>query len=1075
MGVMLSRLSSKWFCVAVVLLALVALERPAVSQLPTATILGVVKDASGAVVPAAGLTARNVETGQTRTTVAAADGSYRFSALPVGNYEVRVEQSGFQTAVRSGLTLSVGQEAVVNFTLEVGAGTQTIAVTAEAPLVNTTSGSLGALVDERRLAELPMNGRNYINLTMMQPGVQELATSRVQLVRYGGWYSSSGAPLHSNNYLLDGAPMIGIYGGSPSSASGNTLGVEGIREWRVVTNSFSAEYGMTMGSQMVVVSKSGTNTFHGSLLEYLRNSALDARNFFDYKTVATPRRLPAFTRNNFGGSFGGPIQKDKTFFHAAYEALRERLGISTLLNVISRETKAGAVSPAIRPYLQFFPEPNLPNNGFTFPYTQPTSDNYGQMRVDQTISNNDSLFVRYTVNDSFVRQLLNFPEFLRDRRSRDQFVTLSESHIFSPSLLNTFRVSFSRMTLKNDPTGLDILPPSSWFMSGEGLGSNLRGTGSLTVGGITPWGPDSFSPTFYKKNTFVYSDDLFYTRGRHALKFGALINRYHYSVFNPYFARGLVVFPSVPAFLAAQPVNYRGAVFNLFPDRTYKHTTLGFYLQDDFRVLSNLTLNVGLRYEFSTEFQETHGHATPLRDARNDAAVTVGRRVFENPTLRNFSPRLGFAWDVRGDGRTAVRGGFGLLYDVGNTTRPVIQGICSAPFCSLGVFAPAPGTTLTSFPLTFPPGVLGRSLFGLDYHFQQPHILHYNLTVERQLPGEMAFTLAYAGSRGLNLMQVTDGNPVVPQILPDGRKFWPVGAPRVNPNWGTCQFYTAGGNSWYNALQFSVLKRMSRGLQFQSSYTWSKTMDEPQGQFQGDGTLADPSDRKYDRGLAEFDVAHNWRFNAMYRVPQMARAGNVLVTLLNGWGLSGILSLQTGYPTVQRLVNNRSRSGVLGGANPIDRPDLVPGVKVADITQGVSRGCGTGPGAIPAGTPLGTPERWFDPCAFTLQAPGFLGNAGRNIVRGPGLANLDFSLTKGTPLRFLGESGQLEFRAEFFNILNRVSFSDPGIGTGAATANPIFAGAAPVGVAENPLPTAGQITATRTNARQIQFALKLLF
>src|SRR3990167_3865834 len=283
------------------------------AQLPTATILGVVKDSSGAVVPGSTLTARNVETGQTRTGVSAWDGSYRFSALPVGSYEVRVEQSGFQAAVRSGLTLTVGQEAVVNFTLEVGAVTQTVAVTAEAPLVNTTSGSLGGLVDERKVADLPLNGRNYMDLTMLQSGVQEAPGTRTGSNRYGGWFSSNGAPLRSNNYLLDGAPMVGVFGGSPASTTGNTLGLEGIREWRVVTNSFPAEYGMTMGSQMVVVTKSGTNTFHGSLFEYLRNSALDARNFFDYKTPASPRRLPAFTRNNFGGSFGGRFRRTRHF------------------------------------------------------------------------------------------------------------------------------------------------------------------------------------------------------------------------------------------------------------------------------------------------------------------------------------------------------------------------------------------------------------------------------------------------------------------------------------------------------------------------------------------------------------------------------------------------------------------------------------------------------------------------------------------------------------------------------------------------------------------------------------------
>src|SRR3990172_3673857 len=306
----------------------------AFGHLPTATILGVVKDGTGAVVPGASLTARSTETGQTRTVVSAGDGSYRFSGLPVGGYEVRVEQSGFQTAVRSGLALAVAEEGVVNFSLEVGAVTQTVAVTAEAPLVNTTSGTLGGLVSEQRVADLPLNGRNFIDLSLLQAGVQAQPGARVQTVQYGVWLSTNGAPVFSNRWILDGAEMLNAYGGTPAATSGDTPGVEGIREYRVITNSFSAEYGMTMGSQTVMVSKGGTNEFHGSLFEYFRNSVLDARNFFDYKTVATPHRLPAFTRNNFGGSFGGPIRKEKIFFFGALEEVRERLGITSIGNAM---------------------------------------------------------------------------------------------------------------------------------------------------------------------------------------------------------------------------------------------------------------------------------------------------------------------------------------------------------------------------------------------------------------------------------------------------------------------------------------------------------------------------------------------------------------------------------------------------------------------------------------------------------------------------------------------------------------------------------------------------------------------
>src|SRR5437667_470705 len=387
---------------------LLIMGKLAMSQLPTGTILGGVKDSSGAVIPGASITAKNTETGFTRAGVSAEDGSYRLSALPVGGYEVRVELPGFRTEVRSGLTLTVAQEAVVNFTLQAGAVEQTVVVTEDAPLVNTTSGSLGGLVDEKKVAELPLNGRNYIDLTLQMPGITQQRNLGVAASTVGTWFSSNGAPLRSNTYLLDGAIMTNLTNGTSAAQDGSTLGLEGIREYRVITNSFSAEYGMTMGSQVTMVTKGGTNTLHGSLFEYFRNSALDARNFFDYKTAASNRRLPAFTRNQFGGSLGGPIKKDKTFFFGVYEVLRQRLGVTTVSNVMSAACNVttnnpcvagGNVAPMVRPLLDLFPLPNLPGDKFTFPFTQPTRDDYGQGRVDQIFSSADSLFGRYTIND----------------------------------------------------------------------------------------------------------------------------------------------------------------------------------------------------------------------------------------------------------------------------------------------------------------------------------------------------------------------------------------------------------------------------------------------------------------------------------------------------------------------------------------------------------------------------------------------------------------------------------------------------------------------------------------------------
>src|SRR5947199_641414 len=469
---------------------LLIMRKQAMSQLPTGTILGAVKDSSGAVIPGASITAKNVETGLTRTGVSAEDGSYRLSALQVGGYEVRVELAGFRTEVRSGLTLTVAQEAVVNFTLQAGAVEQTVVVTEDAPIVNTTSGALGGLVDERKVAELPLNGRNFIDLTLMQPGITQQRNLGVAASTVGTWFSSNGAPLRSNNYLLDGALMANLTNGTSAAQDGSTLGIEGVREYRVITNSFSAEYGMTMGSQVMVVTKSGTNTLHGSLFEYFRNSALDARNFFDYKTPATDRRLPAFTRNQFGGSIGGPIKKDKTFFFGVYEGLRQRLGVTTVSSVMGAACHVttnnpciagGTVAPVVRPLLDLFPLPNLPGDKFTFPFTQPTRDDYGQGRVDQIFSSADSLFGRYTINDTEETDPLNYPQFRTIRFSRNAYTTLSEHHISSPALLGPFRFSFSR-THPSNPSPSGLIGPQYSFVPGEEIGT-------MNIGTVTSMGP----------------------------------------------------------------------------------------------------------------------------------------------------------------------------------------------------------------------------------------------------------------------------------------------------------------------------------------------------------------------------------------------------------------------------------------------------------------------------------------------------------------------------------------------------------------------------------------------------------
>jgi hypothetical protein len=1049
----------------------------------TGTIQGTVRDSTGAVVPNTTITVRSLETGLVRTASSGANGAYRIAALPVGSYEVRAEQMGFQTEVHSSVGLTVGQEAVVNFSLQVGAVEQTIEVTGEAPLVNTTSGTIGALVDENQVSELPLNGRNYINLTLLQPGVVQHRTTTLALSSVGTWMVINGAPPRSNFFLMDGAPMNNYGDASTSSVGANTLGVEAIREWRVVTRSYSAEYGMRMGGQMVIVTKGGTNEFHGSLFENFRNSALDARNFFDYKTEAFGGRLPPFRRNQYGGSLGGPILQDKLFFFVTYEGLKERVGQTIITNTIGAGCQAGAggvvtntacpqlgstasvtVSPVMAPLLALYPAPNLPGNRLTFPFTQPTDEHYGMIRGDVNPTANDSLFVRYTIDDATKKEPVLFPQFSRLAASRSQFLTVSDSHTFGSSVVGTFRFSVSKPDIgQTRPT--DVTAPGTSFLPGLPMGA-------ISITGLSQLGPETNTPSINNLKAFSYSADLFYSRGNHNLKFGTLINQYRpFDLGNGSGVFGAMSFSNVANFMQGIATSYGGGsqtpdangklVYTDLRHWLYNVNTAGFYFQDDLRLLSNLTLNLGLRYEFATVPDEVDGRESSLRDIVRDTEFTVGP-AFKNPSLKNFSPRFGFAWDVRGDGKTAVRGGFAVLFDTGAYGQLLnLAGNLKQPFSVSGPSVSSTEfpqyTTITALPFVFAPDVVNAvGASTMDYNIQNPHMLSYSLTVERELPFDMGLSLGYAGSRGINLIQNKSMNPRPHTVLSDGRFFWAGNEKRVNPAWESIAQYTAGVSSWYNALQFSLTKRASQGLQFQSSYTWSKLLDERPGQTGPDGggsgsiaTVTLP--RQLDKGPGEADIAHTWRFNTIYHLPQAALSG-IGGTLLNGWWVGGILSAQTGLPfTVTTGGSDRSRS--LGAGN---LPDLNPGRWNPNIISGTTEGCA----GVAPGQKLGTPDLYFDPCAFSLEPLGFLGNQGRNILTGPGEVTMDFSLVKDTKLGFLGEAGNVQFRAEVFNLLNRANFMWPSRGVFSAPSATVVS-------------TAGEITRTSTSPRQVQFSLKV--
>ena len=1003
------------------------------AQITSATISGTVKDQTQAVLPGVDVVVKNVDTGRARSAVTDANGYFTIPGLPPGTYETRASLTGFATAVER-VTLTVAEEAGVSLTLRVTGTEESITVVGSAALVDTRSAAMSAVVTEKTISELPLNGRNYIDLALLQPGVNSFTEKdSTASSNRGTKLNINGMSFRSNSYLLDGANMRGYAGTATVSAAETTLGVETIQEFRVVTNAYSADYGRAMGGVISLVTKGGTNSFHGSGFEFFRDSAMDARNYFD--RGADP---PPFRRNQFGMSAGGPIQKNRMFFFGGIERLQEDLGITNTAFVPSDAARSGVIfpiNPVVQPYLNLYPVANAGNVSaatgiFTYEQNQPTRENFYQGRLDYTLSDSDSLFARYTHDGADQTVSAGFPDYATDSVSRNQFFTAEYKRIFSPALLNTARFSHSRLRFEQLPDFPSV--PDLAFIAGQDM-MGVIGVGSLTSIGGTTTNPSS-NNSFY----WTWSDDLSLVKGRHLLKAGTLVEHLRTNKLTATNVRGSYTFANVQTFLAGTATRFTGVPPGAQLERVRPNTLFGFYLQDDFRTTERLTLNLGLRYEFYTIPAEAFGLDTTLHDIVNDRSFTVGPPFAKNPSLHNVAPRVGFAWDVAGDGRTAVRGGAGVYHDT--------DGPYNSAF-GIAAFSPPFAATATINNPTFPhpPSLTAgaASARTLDYNIKQPYGVTYNVNVQRELAGQITATVGYAGSRAYNLVSAVEANPVVPVILADGSKFFPAGAPRRNTAFGPIDYRTNGGHSEYNSMQVSAQKRFSHRYQLQASYTLAKAMDNLQAQLNADVNNSsvypqDPYNRDIDRARSDFDIRHVFQANFVWDLP--GRDGSAL---LGGWQFNGIVTLRAGVPFTPALgATNWSRSGNTSGE---DRPSLRPGVNADDLI-------------------LGGPDKYFDTSAFVLPPQGTFGNAGRNSLTGPKYAMTNVSVVKNTRMGALGSGGQLQIRFEVFNLLNRANFATPDrVVFAAATAN------------EAPLSTAGRITRTVTSSRQLQLGVKLLF
>jgi len=1036
------------------------LELPTPGQVAGGLIQGTVKDPAGALIPEARVSVTNTDTGVARETSTTAGGSYSVPNLVPGRYAISASAPGFADRVVSDVTLTVGEQKIVDLSLAVKTQSQEVTVREAVPAVDTVGATLSGVVNSKTIVDLPLNGRDWASLATLEPGVSGIltqpagsTTSATRLNRgVGAQLTIGGTRPQQNNYRIDGISINDYANAAPGGVLGADLGVDAIQEFSVITSNATAAYGKNSGGIINGMTRAGTNAFHGSIYEFIRNSALDARNFFDGP------QIPPFKRNQFGASAGGPIRKNKAFVFGDYEGIRQSLGSTQTIFVPSKPVRDGTVfvDPQVRPYLALYPLPNCLENPqvacatgdtdrSTFVNDQHTVEDFFTVRADHTFSATNFMHGTYLWDSGESKGPNNTNTLITGTSIKRQLLALEESHVIGPSFLNSVRFGFGRV-VADSPRTFGVINP---LVTDTSLGFSAGAApGQIQVSGLEPFqgGPGGSGEFIYHYNSFQLYDDASLTRGSHSLAFGVSVERVQSNDLGTSHQLGQFTFGSVSGFLNNQPLSFIATTTPIETPRGFRQTIFGAYLEDNWRWRSNVTLNLGLRYEMATVPTEVQGKLSTLVNA-TDTVPHVGSPYFQNPTLRNFEPRVGFSWDPFGDGKTAVRGAFGV-YDVLPLhylfELPLEQ---SYPFHQEGAHQ---NLSAGSFPRGAFPLTRFRQAF-IEQNPSRSYVMQWNLNAQRQLLPNLTLFTGYVGSRGVHQpFNSPDMNIVLPTLTPAGY-FWS-GGTIVNPTAGAIAALTWNGMSAYHALQVKMTKAMSQGLQLQGSYTWSKSIDTSSSSvagstFDNSVTQLPFFDLRLTRGLSDFDIRQNLALSSTWQAPSPPSSLGVAGWPIRGWMLSGIFQVRSGVPFTPTIGGDPLGTK---GTLPFAFPDRVPG---CDPVNANFKQDPRGP-------------HYINTNCFQFPRPGYLGNSGRNSVVGPGLVNLDLSLTKNSPVMRISERFDIQFQAQFFNVLNRANFAPP---LKAAQTNIFNQNGGP------PLLGAGAITSTVTPSRQLQFALKVVW